>query len=236
MTIAEKLKKVADNEQKVFDSGVEVGGKLGMQLQYDEFWDGYQQNGNRTHYAYSFSGRGWNSNTFRPKYDIKPTESFSRGMAHTTIEGSLTEILNRCGVVLDTSGMAYCDYVFDSSSLITEIPLIYGHMQVDGLFQHCAALKTAALDVESRTKFTNTFFRCGNLENLTISGTIGESIDLQYSTKLSKASITNIINVLSTSVSGKTVTFSQTAKNNAFTDSEWSALIATKTNWTISLV
>lgn len=64
--------------------------------------------------------------------------------------------------------------------------------------------------------------------------------------KLSKPSITSIINCLSTTTSGLTVTLSKTAVNNAFetsegvadgsTSQEWLNLVATKTNWTISLV
>lgn len=243
MSIADKLTQIAENTQSVYDSGYNNGFSTGFDKAMHDFfytfWDNFQQNGTRKHYAYAFSGRGWNNATFTPQYDIKPTESFSRGMAHTLIEGSLTEILNRCGVVLDTSGMAYCDYVFDSSTSITEIPLIVGHMQVDGLFQNCFALQTAALDVEERTRFTNTFFQCRNLENLTISGTIGENIDLQYSTKLSYASIESVVNHLSDNVSGKSVTFSYEAVGSAFNwdfGGSWSEFIATKPNWTISFV
>ena len=77
---------------------------------------------------------------------------------------------------------------------------------------------------------------CIELRNITFSGTIGKDIDFQKSTKLTKASIESIINALSSTASGVTVTFSQIAVNNAFSTDEWNALIATKPNWTISLV
>ena len=70
--------------------------------------------------------------------------------------------------------------------------------------------------------------------------------DVQWSTELSKESIISIINALSDTTTALTVTLSKTAVNNAFetakgnadgsTSEEWAALIATKQNWTISLV
>ena len=85
-----------------------------------------------------------------------------------------------------------------------------------------------------------------NLENIIFEGEIGKEIDIQHSHKLTKASITSIINALSSTTSGLSVTLSKTAVNTAFETStganngsistEWSALVATKTNWTINLV
>jgi hypothetical protein len=63
-----------------------------------------------------------------------------------------------------------------------------------------------------------------------------KNFNVHWSPKLSKASIESIINALSSTTSGLTVTISKTAKEAAFTSAEWSALIATKSNWTISLV
>ena len=40
MSIAEKLQQIAENEQNVYDAG--------KKAQYDEFWDNYQNKGNRT--------------------------------------------------------------------------------------------------------------------------------------------------------------------------------------------
>ena len=62
MSIAEKLKTIAENEQKVFDAG--------KKAEYDRFWDAYQENGNRTSYLCAFGGRAWTDETFKPKYPI----------------------------------------------------------------------------------------------------------------------------------------------------------------------
>ena len=87
--------------------------------------------------------------------------------------------------------------------------------------------------------YTQWFGWCIALETIAFDGTIGKSIDFQYSTKLTKASILNIFSVLSSTVAGQTLTLSKTAVTNAFgstTATEWTNLVATKTNWTISLV
>ena len=48
----------------------------GKQAQYDEFWDTYQNYGNRTFYQYAFAGRGaWKPKILKPKYDIKLTNA-----------------------------------------------------------------------------------------------------------------------------------------------------------------
>lgn len=87
--------------------------------------------------------------------------------------------------------------------------------------------------------FASTFTSCSALEDIEfVPNTIKISIECHWCTKLSKASITSIINGLSADTSGNTVTLSKTAVNNAFggTESdEWLALVATKPNWTISL-
>jgi hypothetical protein len=90
------------------------------------------------------------------------------------------------------------------------------------------------------TVFASNTFECVALENITFSGVIASNIDFSRCNKLRHDSIVSVINALSTTASGQTATFSKTAVNNAFTGgsegSEWQALIATKPNWTISLV
>ena len=62
MSIADKLYTVAENQQKVFDAG--------KKAEYDAFWDGYQQKGNRVSYAVCFAGAAWNDEVYNPKYPI----------------------------------------------------------------------------------------------------------------------------------------------------------------------
>lgn len=238
-TIADKLTQIAENTQYVYDRGYNNGFNIGYDKATHDyfytFWDNFQQYGERENYNYGFGGAGWTNETFTPQYDIRPT-AFARAFAFSGIEGSLKEILEKQGVVLDTSNLAYCEYVFDGASKITEVPHLVGNNSFAGVFSKAVSLVTASLEPKEKTTFDASFHNCYELTNLTITGVVGNNIDLSPCKKLSKASITSVINALSTSVSGKTLTLSTTAKNNAFTASEWSALIATKTNWTISLV
>lgn len=63
MTIAEKLTKIAENEQKVYEAG--------QKSEQDRFWDDFQKNGGTVNGTYMFSGHGWTDNIYAPKYPIK---------------------------------------------------------------------------------------------------------------------------------------------------------------------
>jgi hypothetical protein len=84
------------------------------------------------------------------------------------------------------------------------------------------------------------------LENIRVRGRIVKSTNFQWSTKLSKDSIISIINALSTTTSGLSITLSKVAVNKAFetsegandgsTSAEWLNLIATRPNVSFNLV
>lgn len=85
-------------------------------------------------------------------------------------------------------------------------------------------------------RFSNTFLYCACLEEIRfVENTIKDVISFESCKKLSKSSITSVINGLSDTVTGKTATFSKTAKESAFAAEEWAELIGTKPNWTIAL-
>ena len=201
---------IAEKLQTIVDNEQRVF-DAGKKSEYDRFWDNYQEYGNRTFYFGAFSGWGWADETFAPKYPIICKAS-----------GSVT-------------------YMFGQSN-ITDIyvPIIvdYSVGSLTTMFINASKLKTIReLNIVETLRFSNTFDNCHTLENITITGIIGQNgLNFQWSTKLSKASIENIISCLSTTTSGLTVTLSKTAVDAAFTETEWETLIATKPNWTISLV
>ena len=84
------------------------------------------------------------------------------------------------------------------------------------------------------------FDGCRQLKEFRVEGVIPVTCSFSHSTLLSHDSIVNIINALSPTASGQTLTLSATAVNNAFEGgsegAEWQALIATKPTWTFSLV
>ena len=231
MSIAEKLQTIAENEQRVYEAG--------KKAEYDEFWDVYQENGNRTNYNTAFAGYGWTDETFKPKYDIKPT-SANRLFSYTAIT-DLKEALEKAGVVLDLSKVTSAVYLFESGSL-THIPEINTTSLSDLQYFIYSALNLVTVDKVilkndgSQTFGAQSFGALLNLEEIRFEGVIGKNgFNMNRSTKLSKASIESIINHLSTTTSGLTVTLSKTAKEAAFTDEEWEALEQTKKNWTIYL-
>ena len=70
--------------------------------------------------------------------------------------------------------------------------------------------------------------------NALVQGVISHSISFEILT-LSKENIKSIINALSSTATDQTITLKRCAKE-LFTDEEWAELIATKPNWTFSLV
>ena len=123
-----------------------------------------------------------------------------------------------------------------SKILDTKVTIIIYSNNSTYVFAESKIQTIRKLIIDPGTTFVNWFYRATALKNLTISGTIANDFDIHWSTKLSKASITSIFNSLYSNVTGKTVTINKTAKEKAFTDAEWQALVATKPNWTIVLV
>jgi hypothetical protein len=255
MTTAEKLSKVYEGVERVEGLNEELektlyGTDTGGKSFYDAFWDAYQDNGNRTHYNTAFAGYGWTDETFKPKYDIKPTDA-NRLFSHTAIT-DLKAALEKAGVVFDLSKATSAVYLFESGSL-THIPEINTTSLSDLQYFIYSVINLVTVDKVilkndgSQTFGAQSFGTLLNLEEIRFEGVIGKNgFNMNRSTKLSKASITSIINALSTTTSGLTVTLSKVAVNTAFETSaganngeqsaEWLALKATKSNWEISLV
>lgn len=225
----------------------------GMQTEWDRFWGGVQQRGERRFYDKGFASPTWSNSNFKPKYDIRYTSCYEL-FADCNVTRSLTEILKEYNVSLireRPEGSSNHGYMFKSARF-SQIPVIdIRNVAGTGLtytFSSSYIVTIDGLIVNENTTFTqNTFNGSDNLESLTIEGVLATNgLNLHWSTKLSHDSIVSIINALSTTTSGLTVTLSKTAVNTAFetsvgagdgsTSSEWLNLIATRNNWTISLV
>ena len=216
------------------------GGTTGYKSHYHEFWDNYQQNGDRTNYQGAFMGYGWTEKTLKPKYDMTPSRADNMFKVVTSMQIDFVEYLKKLDVTLDFSQctnfnetFSYCKFdrigVVDTTSA-TNLGTTFSNSGM-------RTIDKLVLKSDGSQTFSSPFNNCTNLENIIIEGVIGKNgFNIQHSTKLSKASIESIINALSITTSGLTVTLSKTAVNNAFTTDEWNTLIATKSNWTISLV
>jgi hypothetical protein len=240
MGVKTRLATIAENVPKVYESG--------KKSQYDEFWDSFQENGNRNIYSHGFNGGGWTQETLNPKYLVKPIDTSSTSqcgvqMFYRANEKSATYLdFSKVADKFDFSGLTMASSMFDSCKITN---IIADFSNAENLSLAFAARWYASVDKatikvsEKLTTVTNMFYYNRNLTELILmeGSTIACSgWDLKWASKLTKASIESIINALSSTTSGLSITLSQTAKNNAFTTSEWESLVATKNNWTISLV
>jgi hypothetical protein len=232
-----------------YTEGEYVGISKGEKAEYDAFWDTYQNNGKRVDYSYAFAGQGWVNDNFRPKYDIIPTAAshlFSAGRIT-----DLSELIEKTGVRFGTSKVTSVSYFAQYSSL-TKIPTLDFSSCADLSYlfiynYNLREIEKVILKSDGSQKFTNYSFGFNeSLEEIRFDGTIGQNgLNFQWSTKLSHDSILSIVNALSTTTSGKSVTLSKSAVNKAFetsvgandgsTSAEWLALVGTRSNWTISL-
>lgn len=210
----------------------------GQQAEHDYIWTPVEQHlnaGGGT--ANLFSGAFWTINSFRPRQSINVYNPYML-FRDSRIEADLPALLQELGIeIIIPVGMAM-QYTFYNTQF-TRLGTfdLSNNIYLNGTFQGSKKLVTIdKIICNKNTTFNSTFNELGALENITFEGELAKNgLNLQWSTKLSKASIQSVINVLSATTSGLTVTLSKTAKEAAFTADEWSALIATKPNWTISL-
>ena len=244
MNIAEKLIIIAENEQKVYKAGYNKGKLEGIgNNRYDTFWDAYQNYGKRRNYTYAFSYEGWNNTTFNPKYPIIAIGNASYMFDNCQVADF--DFIEK-GITFDTSGATSLTYAFRQCKGISRIGTIdcTGCSELNRTFYGCKMPVIDNFIVHENLTYTNTF-DYATIKDITVSGTIGKNGFKLTASTLAKNSIVSIINALSTTTSGLAITLSKTAVDNAFATSdgaadgsvseEWLSLIATKSNWTISL-
>lgn len=211
-----------------YDNGEIIGIEQGKQSQYNEFWDAFQQKGNRTEYNYAFHTSQWNDETYNPRYALTPVNAFQ--MFYSCAATDLK-------VALDTSNCIACSYMFCSSKFRT-LPVIdlrknHKTVIVQSMFYGASNLESIETVYLHGGDVGDSFERMTSLREIRLEGELVSSVNLSYSSKLSYYSIKSFVAALSDTVTGKTLTFSPTAVNNAFADEAWETLVATKPNWTI---
>jgi len=215
MTLAEKLAAIAENEPKVYEAG--------KRAEQDAFWDSYAANA-VSGWVYRFAGYGWNDNTFKPKKNITIIEYGSRQANYMFAQNQCTNIEKAFidnGVTLNTRNAMNLENMFYYSRTIS-VPEIdtTNCYSLSGTFRFASNLQTIRkliLKNDGSQPFTYVFGNCPALENIVIEGVIGQNgFDTHWSTKLSKDSITSIVNALSDTATGKTLTLSKEAVEAAF--------------------
>ena len=197
MSIAEKFEVVAD-----------AAYEKGRQAQYDEFWDVFQDYGNKCNIMrYKYAYRGFTDANYFPKYPI-----YTRDAYWMFAESKITD--TKVPIILESDTTAAA---------------------LDGTFRWCINLKTIKeLNVDEKTLLTGAFYQCTALENIVITGVVGTNIDFANSSKLTSASVDSIIRALKQLAEGdeaRTLTLHKNVKAN-MTDAQ----IATiqEKGWTLA--
>lgn len=217
-----------------YDDGRNHGYGEGWQGQYDAFWDAYQQNGNRTAYDYAFAGAGWDDETFKPKYDIKPKDVLH--LFSNCAITDLAKLLSDRYITLDLSMATGTGYLMQPNKYTTTLPVLdlSPRRDINHLFYAATALRSIEkiiLKSDGTQAFNAYSFKeMPVLEEIRFEGTIGKSLEIKDSPLLSVASVQSIIDCLKdlTGATAQTLTLHATVKANL--TAEQKATIQAK-NW-----
>lgn len=228
------------------DTGSISDYETGRLTEWAEFWDSYQNNGNRTDYYWAFVGDGWNDTTFKPKYDLRPVDSGE--MFENCAITDLKSILENIGVTLNTSSATNNVMMFYNSK-ITHIPVIdmsgLSEDSTGSLFEHCTDLveiEKIVLPSED-VSYTTTWFgtkssgsAASNLEEIRFEGIIKTTFDISMCPKLSHDSLVNIIGCLKDLVAAGSSIKRRLilGKTNLTRLSEAEIAVATEKGWIIA--
>lgn len=238
MSIAEKLTTIAENEQRVYEAGITNG----RQAEYDEFWDNYQQNGERTDHQHAFGGIGWNKYTFKPKYDIKPNSAYMmfRYFNYTSTNEpiDLVEHLAELGVTLDFSNMTTNTYLFERAKISRVGVVNFAKCGgIENTFLNCSYIETIeglVFNNSGSQIWYSAFNGCTNLKNVnSVTGVIGQNANLS-ACPLTVQSAINFINTLkdySGTTTTRTLTLNSTTKAN-LTEADIATI--TQKGWTLA--
>lgn len=132
MSIADKLTAVAENQQKVYDAGV--------QAEHDRFWNAYQSGGRRVNYLYAFAGLAWTDDTYDPIHPITASQNASCLFLYSRITDTK--------VTIDLSGSTQNTVTMfnNATKLKTIRKLIVSETVNMSGFQSCSALENLTVE------------------------------------------------------------------------------------------
>lgn len=247
--IREKLGVETQYKPSEMPNGLDEVYEAGKLSGQDAFWNIILWNGERTDFSYAFAG--WNSEYIRPPQKVVPTDVKTRRQTFNGIRSTKRlekEYFDFSQSPKGRNTQESYYYTFaDSPDLeVIEDIGINNAYSLSSVFRNCKKLHTIeCIYPDADTIYQDAFANCNSLVYLRVNGTIGQDgFDVRWC-PLDKESIESIMNALSTTTTGLTVTFSKNAVNSAFetvtgakdgsTSAEWLALVATRSNWTISL-
>lgn len=191
MSINEKLIKIAENTQLLYEAGRAT------------FGNSIQNNGARTDYSYAFAK--WSGTEIKPLYDIK-----AERLMYTFMD--CVNVTDLSGTSITLSGeYPNMMYAFANCLLLAKLPGISADETVKAVrvmtscFANCTKLKEAAVcfgsgdidPVEIRCNMQNAFYKCESVESITFSGKGSPLLlDLSPCAKLEKQSLVSLKNAL----------------------------------------
>lgn len=191
MSIAEKLKTIAENEQRVYDSGYSKG-ELDM-------WDKITKNGIRVFYEYGFNS--WGGESFNPPYKITPTSRslcmFERASKLKKIESAYLDLSKiTIGNGADATNSNYATFRYCTSlEEVEDIGMPAGGYYYT--YAWCPNLHTiAVMRCKKEGGYTSPFGNSPELKNITIEGVIGKNFTMVHCPLLTIESLRSIISAL----------------------------------------
>lgn len=258
MSVTEKLKIVANNVPKVYEAGRNISGIISPGKPYID-----------SSKISNFNG------FFAYDKNLSVLETVDTSGA-TDVSAMFQQSMSLSAIPpLDTSKALYMQSMFFTCPGLVTLPPLNtdSAITMNSMFYSCYNLVSVSLsntrkvtdlrdmfynctrlvEVECEMDWTsvmncgNCFYGCESLEKLIISGVISvNGFDVSWSSKLTKDSLISIINALSSTTEGLTVTLSLSAINKAFETSpgllngsesyEWSELHTSKDNWNVVLI
>lgn len=175
--------------------GVDISAKYYCcpSVEYDGFWDKYQNYGTRSVYDSAFYGEGWTDETMKIKYPITLTSG--KNMFQSNSAKDLRPIM----AMIDFSTANNLSSIFQQCLAETIGSFSVKNAAFTYAFYYCRQVREidCIKDVNINHSFTNgTFQYCNNLEKLGIEGVIGQSINFQWSSLLEVESAKSILRCL----------------------------------------
>lgn len=189
------IRKIEGDTQAAYEAG--------KQAEYDIFWDGYQDSGNRKNYQYAFYGRGWNKDTLKPKHIMaisSGTQMFLRCNEVNAERLDMSEVCKK----LDTSQITEATSMFQDAFLDNVTIDLGNATTISGIFRSAydgkRGIKNVTLKVtEKCTNYGNAFAYCEPSEEIIFtedSVIASNGLNVQWSKKLTHDSLMSIINAL----------------------------------------
>lgn len=192
MSLEEKIIEIAEDIPKVYEAGYTKA--------ESDFWDGFQNYGNRKSYDKAF--RYWGVEYIKPKYKVAPTGQASYLFADNA---NLKEIYTEN---FDLGNVAEADAwnggIYGLCQNCTSLEYfgdinMQPNTTVGYMFYRCYMLKKIEiLRVDEKTQFNGTFHGCPELEEVWIDGVIASrgdnnnALTFPVSTKLKKECVLDI--------------------------------------------